>query len=254
MDWSCGAAESMYKVVPRPAFYAAPIGGWRDWWTLLHPPYTAWHLSYVVLGAVVAPELNMLRLLATLTAFFLAVGIAAHALDELYDRPLRTAIPDAVLVIASVLGLGGAMVLGLAGISVVGWLLIPFIACGTFLVLAYDLEWFGGLIHTDTGFALAWGSFPVLTGYLAQSGSVSIAAVLMAAGGFALSRAQRTLSNRARALRRRTAAVDGQVQLTAGGEQHIDREYLLHPLEEALAALSWTAVLIAVATAVFRFT
>ncbi len=27
-----------------PAFYAAGTGGWRDWWTLLHPPYTAWHL------------------------------------------------------------------------------------------------------------------------------------------------------------------------------------------------------------------
>ena len=29
----------------RPAFYAAAPGGWRDWWTLLHPPYTAWHLA-----------------------------------------------------------------------------------------------------------------------------------------------------------------------------------------------------------------
>ena len=35
----------------RPAFYALAPGGWRDWWTLLHPPYTMWHLSYVALGA-----------------------------------------------------------------------------------------------------------------------------------------------------------------------------------------------------------
>ena len=35
-----------------PAFYARPSfasrGAIGDWWTLLHPPYTLWHLSYVV--------------------------------------------------------------------------------------------------------------------------------------------------------------------------------------------------------------
>ena len=71
----------------RPAFYAAGAGGWRDWWTILHPPYTAWHLSYVVIGASLAPHVDAGRLLATLLAFFLAVGIAAHLLDELHGRP-----------------------------------------------------------------------------------------------------------------------------------------------------------------------
>ncbi len=41
-----------------PAFYALAPGGWRDYWTLLHPPYTVWHLSYVVIGASLAPEVN----------------------------------------------------------------------------------------------------------------------------------------------------------------------------------------------------
>ena len=35
----------------RPAFYALAPGGWRDYVTLLHPPYTLWHLSYVAIGA-----------------------------------------------------------------------------------------------------------------------------------------------------------------------------------------------------------
>ena len=35
----------------RPAFYALAPGGWRDYVTLLHLPYTAWHLSYVAIGA-----------------------------------------------------------------------------------------------------------------------------------------------------------------------------------------------------------
>src|SRR5437899_2261109 len=38
-----------------PAFYALKAGGWRDYWTLLHPPYTVWHLPYVLLGAAFAP-------------------------------------------------------------------------------------------------------------------------------------------------------------------------------------------------------
>ena len=74
----------------RPAFYALRPGGWRDLVTLLHPPYTAWHLSYVALGAAAAPTVHLDRLLAALAAFFLAVGVCAHALDELHDRPLGT--------------------------------------------------------------------------------------------------------------------------------------------------------------------
>jgi len=54
------------------AYYALGSGGWRDWWVLLHPPYTAWHLSYVVMGAALAPVLDLGRLAATLLAFALA--------------------------------------------------------------------------------------------------------------------------------------------------------------------------------------
>jgi len=91
----------------RPAFYAA-TGRAGEWWTLLHPPYTAWHLSYVAIGAAVAPRLDAERLVATLLAFFLAVGIAAHALDELNGRPLRTSIPSSVLAAAAAYALSRA--------------------------------------------------------------------------------------------------------------------------------------------------
>ena len=99
----------------RPAYYAAGPGRWRDWWTLLHPPYTAWHLSYAVIGAALAPRVLVSNLIATVLAFFLAVGLAAHALDELRGRPLRTAIPSAVLVAVVAAGLLGALVLGVQG-------------------------------------------------------------------------------------------------------------------------------------------
>jgi hypothetical protein len=242
----------MAEAHARPAYYALRSGGLRDMWTLLHPPYTAWHLAYVVIGAALAPQVSTIRLLATLAAFFLAVGVAAHALDELHGRPLRTSIPDQVLMAASGLSLAGALALGAAGLAFVGWPLLLFMVAGAFLVLAYDLEWFHGAIHTDAGFAAAWGSFPVLTGYLAQTGDLQTPAVVAAAAAFALTRAQRVLSNRARLLRRRTHSVTGTVTLQDGGVLPIDREFLLEPLEQALRALSWSCVGVAVALALFR--
>jgi hypothetical protein len=149
----------------RPAFYALSPGGWRDLVTILHPPYTAWHLSYVALGAAVAPELHAVRLWAALGAFFLAVGIAAHALDELHGHPLGTRLSDRALAMLAGMALIGAVGIGIAGVFVVSPTLLPFIAAGAFAVLAYNLELFGGRFHTDLWFAAAWGAFPALTGY-----------------------------------------------------------------------------------------
>src|SRR5712692_8936832 len=229
-----------------PAYYAARAGGWRrDVWAVLHPPYTAWHLSYVLIGASLAPTLDVVRLIATLLAFFLAVGISAHALDELNGRPLRTEIPGPILTAAAVVGLVGAVALGVAGLARVGLWLLPFIALGVFFVFAYNLELLAGHLHGDFWFALSWGAFPVLTAYFAQTGRVSIAAVAAAAGGFALSFGQRSLSTPARLLRRRSRSVSGLVTLNDGSEVALTLGGLLRPLEKALRAFSWGVVALA---------
>ena len=236
----------------RPAFYAAGRRGWRAWWTLLHPPYTAWHLGYVVIGAALAPRVYLDRLIATLLAFFLAVGIAAHALDELQGRPLGTRIRASALVAASVIGLAGALGLGIAGVSRIGWVLVPFMAVGPVLVLAYNLELPRGTVHTDLGFALAWGAFPVLTGYAAQADGLTLAPVLAAAAAAALSWAQRALSTPARLMRRRVIRLNGSMTLADGQTEPIDRQTALAPLEQALRAMSWGVALLATAMAVAR--
>ena len=241
-------------VESRPAYYAARSGRWRDWWTLLHPPYTAWHLGYVVIGACLAPVVTVSWLLATLGGFFLAVGVTAHALDELAGRPLRTAISSTTLaVVAAVCG-AGALGLGIYGVTQVGWVLIPFLILGPVLVLGYNLELFGGVLHGDVMFALAWGAFPVLTAYVVQAGTVRLAAAGAAGAAFALSAAQRRLSTPARMLRRRTTAVDGRVTLADGATVPLDQAALLAPLEYTLRAMSWGVVLMATALAVARLT
>jgi len=236
----------------RPAYYAAGPGPLRDWWTLLHPPFTAWHLSYVVLGAMLAPHVRLDRLVAALIAFFLAVGLAAHALDELHGRPLRTAIPRSALIAVTAGGLAGAVALGAIGISRVGWGLLPFMIVGPMLVIGYNAELFGGLIHTDLGFAAAWGAFPALTGYVAETGRLAVAPIVAAGAAMALSAGQRHLSTPARMLRRRTSTVTGSITLNSGEVTSLDATRLLEPLERALRSLSWGVVLLAVALATAR--
>jgi hypothetical protein len=205
-----------------------------------------------LIGASLAPVLDLKRLAATLLAFFLAVGISAHALDELRGRPLRTEIPATVLWIAALLGLAGAVGLGIAGVLVVGRGLVPFIAAGVLFVFAYNLELLGGRLHGDFWFALSWGAFPVITAYFAQTGRLSIAAVAVAAAAYALSFGQRALSTPARLLRRKTRSVSGTLTLIDGSEAHLDEPALLKPLELGLRAFAWGVVALAVGLAAMR--
>src|SRR2546430_12118931 len=170
-----------------PAYYATRARGWRrDIWALLHPPYTAWHLSYVLIGAGLAGRIDVTRLLATLVAFFLAVGVSAHALDELRGHPLQTAVPATGLWAAAIIGLVGAVALGFAGVSVLGVGLLPFIAAGGLFGFAYNLELLGGRLHGDFWFALSWGAFSVLTAYFTQTGRISVGAGVSAAAVYLL--------------------------------------------------------------------
>lgn len=219
---------------------------------MLHPPYTAWHLAYVVIGASLAPRVSVSRLVASVLAFFLAVGIAAHALDELHGRPLRTTISSGALGLGTAAALAGAVALGVAGVIKVGFVLVPFIVVGPLLVVAYNAELLGGVVHTDIGFAAAWGAFPVLTAYVAQTGTMALAPVLAALGAFALSAAQRSLSTPARKLRRSVNSVQGSLTMADGTHEPLDERALLAPLEKALRAMAFGVVALATALAVAR--
>jgi hypothetical protein len=226
----------------RPAFYALERGGLRDYITLLHPPYTAWHLAYVAIGWGLAPDPDARRLLWTLLAFALAMGVGAHALDELQGRPLQTAIPRGALVALAALSIAAAVAIGLgAALAWTAWLL-PFVAAGAFLVVAYNLELFGGRFHGTVWFALAWGAFPVLTAYVAAAEEVAPEAVLAAAAAALLSLAQQRLSTGVRRLRRRVVSVSGEIVERDGSREALTVESLLRGPEGALRALALAVV------------
>ena len=236
----------------RPAFYALSPGSWRDYVTLLHPPYTAWHLSYVVIGAALAPQWFPGRLGAALAAFFLAVGIGAHALDELHGRPLSTRIPATVLTALAGVSIVGAVAIGIAGaVAVDPWLLV-FVGVGAFIVCAYNLELFGGRFHSDVWFAVDWGAFPLLAAYFACAGSIRVEALLAAAFAGLSSYAQRRLSSPVRRLRREVASVSGSIELGDGGREPITRGTLITGNEAALHAFALGMVALAIALVVLR--
>ena len=219
----------------RPAFYALRSGGWRDYVTLLHPPYTLWHLSYVAIGAALAPQLNWSLLGWTVLAFALAMGVGAHALDELHGRPLRTRIPSSVLVALAVLSIAAASAIGIVVAAHHTWWLLLFVGIGAFVVVAYNLELFGGSFHSDVWFGIAWGAFPLLTAYFALRHRLGWEALLGAAFAFLTSLAQRTLSTPVRRARREI----GDPAATA-------------PLERALQLLALAVPLLAGALLVVR--
>jgi hypothetical protein len=216
----------------RPAWYALRTGGVRDYVTLLHPPYTLWHLSYVAVGAALAPVFHADRLLLALVSFFLALGVAAHALDELHGRPLGTHIPSSILVALAVVSLVGAVAIGVVAAFLWGFGLLAFVVVGAIVVPAYNLEL---AFHTDWGFAFTWGAFPALTGYFVEAQTLHVEAVAAAVYALLLSRAQRALSTPARRARR-------ELGTTAG----------IGATETALRCLTWASVTLAVALVASR--
>jgi hypothetical protein len=242
----------MTETEARPAFYALAPGGWRDYVTLLHPPYTAWHVSYVVIGGCLASSVAWGRLTAAAVAFTLAMGIGAHALDELKSRPLRTRIPREVLVALAVVSVAAACIIGLV-------VLVPFrpwltvlVPVGVFLVVAYNLELWGGRFHTGFWFALAWGAFPLLCGYAAVAGTLDEVALLGAVFATLLSLVQRVLSTPVRHVRRDVRVVRGEIELVDGEIEKIDGATIMRPAETGLRLLAAATVVLALALVVLR--
>ncbi|HEY7345370.1 MAG TPA: hypothetical protein VH620_07400 [Gaiella sp.] len=189
-----------------------------------------------MVGGCLAETVDWTVLGLTVLAFGLAMGVGAHALDELNGRPLGTSIPVWALVGLAVASVAAAAAIGIAvSVDRTLWLL-PLVALGAALVPVYNLELLGGRAHTDLGFALAWGAFPVVTAYVAQTETLRAEALLAALWATLLSLAQRRLSTPARRLRRSPEPPSGD----------------LGPLEDALRLLTAATIVLAAALVALR--
>ena len=196
------------------AWYARHGGKLGELYTILHLPYTSMVLSYVLIGAALSPTLFADRLALTLLAYFLGLGISAHALNELNARHWGIALSKIDLQIAFLLPLLGALAIGLYGVEVMytvsdGNLLPPsilalFIVLETFFLFAYNTNYANGRFHSDIEFAFAWAFLPFLTSYYVHSLAMPVGIVLIGLALLATAMIEINLSRWCKDFRRRT--------------------------------------------------
>jgi len=205
---------------------------------LLFLPYTGMVLSFAVVGSMLAPALHWDRVAAIVLIYFLALGIGAHALDAVGSRgakPWGEAFTRAQLWMLAVASLVAAYAIGIWYMVLYTPLLWLIAIPEGFFLLAYNLEWFGGRFHRDSWFALSWGALPVLAGYVLQTNSVSISAVLVALAMALLSMVEIRASRPYKELKR--SGADPQ---------------LTHRLESILKCLSLGVLALAAGMVAFR--
>jgi hypothetical protein len=238
----------------KPAWYSSKNSGIvSDFINLLHPPYTLWHLSYVIIGVAISPIIYLDRSIAVLVAFFLGLGLGAHALDETMGNPLRTKISKTKLYIIGFVSFSAAVSIGLYYVLELSLLIFPFVAIESFFAIAYNLEIFKKRFHTDIVFAISWGSIPFLTGYFVNSLSLSLSSLVMALGIGLLTYVQRTLSTQARLFRRRINEVES-INLVNGERIPMTSQEIISPAEKSLKALTIMIFALSIALILSRLT
>ena len=200
------------------AWYARHGGKVGEFYTILHLPYTSMVLSYVLIGAALSPTLFADRLAYTLLAYFLGLGISAHALNELNARHWGISLSKSALRLAFLLPLLGALSIGLYGVEVMynvsdGKLLPPgilavFIVLETFFLFAYNTNYGNGRFHNDIEFAFAWALLPFLTSYYVHSLALPVGIVLIGLALGATAMIEINLSRWCKNFRRKSNVVE----------------------------------------------
>ena len=208
---------------------------------MLHLPYTSMVLSYVLIGAALSPTLFVDRLVFTLLAYFLGLGISAHALNELNARHWGTSLSKADLQIAFLFSLVGALSIGLYGVEVLynassgslpPTVLALLIALETFFLFAYNTNYAGGRFHNDLSFAFAWAFLPFLTSYFVNSLMIPVGAVLIGLALAATGMVEFNLSRWCKSFRRKSNVVE--VKFEDGSLMPISTALLIRNPERAL--------------------
>ena len=242
----------MAESVTKKTWYAREGSRWAEFLTILHPPYTGMVLCYVGLGAFLAPVIHWDRLFWCLLAYFLGLGVGAHALDQLSGRPYGQSFTERELWLIGVGTLALASLIGAYyAVTLSPWLWL-FIALGAFFAVTYPLGGLlGGRFHTDFWFVVSWGMLPFLTSYFLQALTLTLPSLLMAGALGGTAAMEITLSRWVRALRRRPAAL--RMVRDDGSEEEWDLPRLIGKPERALKLLVVTVYLFTASVGAWRF-
>ena len=210
-------------------------------------------LSYVLIGAVVSPNLHPNRVVITLVAYFLGLGLSAHALNELHAGHWTKALGKRELVILFALPLGAAVVIGVYGMlelfaastSVVAPLtLMAFIMLETFFLFAYNTDAFSGTFHSDIWFAFSWAALPTLISYYVNALTITSEAVLVALAMAATAGIEINLSRWCKDFRRKSHLTE--MRFANGTRQRMNTSQLLARPEKSLKLIVLVVDLLAI--------
>ncbi|GBC73972.1 hypothetical protein HRbin04_01382 [archaeon HR04] len=147
---------------------------------MLFLPYTGMCVSFTVIGSLLADNIIWDRLIAIVLIYLLALGISAHALDSIGSKrkPWGNVFSNRALLAIALAALAIAYTIGIYYIVVYVPLLAIIAVLEGFFLFAYNVELFNGRFHSNLWFSISWGGLPLLAGYVMQTNSISISALI----------------------------------------------------------------------------
>jgi hypothetical protein len=170
---------------------------------ILFLPYTAMCISFALLGSLISPSIHWDRIVAIILIYFCALGIGAHFADSIGSRkrPWGVEINKHISWIILVVSLSIAYSIGIYYIIYFVPLLSVVAVAEGFFLFAYNFEKFGGRFHTNFWFVIAWGSLPVLAGFMMQTNAITFESILVATVAGVISYVEISLSRPYKVLR-----------------------------------------------------
>ncbi len=150
---------------------------------MLFLPYTGMCISFTIIGSILAEMVYWDRVLAISIIYLLALGVGAHALDAIGSKrkPWGDILGYRLLIVLALTSIALAYAIGIYYILLYVPLLSIIAIIEGFFLLAYNLEWFKGLFHNNISFSISWGALPLIAGYVMQTDSISLNALLASA-------------------------------------------------------------------------
>lgn len=204
---------------------------------MLFLPYTGMCISFSIVGSLLSPTTIMWdRIVAIVIIYFAALGISAHAADNMGSKkkPWGDLFSNLELLIMLVCGLVVAYAIGAYYIIFYVPLLLPIAILEGFFLFAYNYEIWNGFFHNNIWFAISWGSLPLLAGYVMQTNSISYVPLLISTAAFLISYIEIKLSRRYKEFRQNQDVVRSK------------------KLESQLKIISITTILFSVVFLIFR--
>ena len=173
---------------------------------MLFLPYTGMCISFTIIGSMLSESIAWDRVLSIFIIYFLALGVSAHAADNLGSKKIKpwgTFFSTFELRLMVIGGLSVSYILGIYYIITFAPLLLIIAIIEGFFLFAYNFELFNGLFHNNFWFAVSWGSLPLLAGFVIQTNSISVLSLISSIMAFLVAYIEIRLSRKYKELKRK---------------------------------------------------